>query len=528
MEAGRVSTGVDTPAQGSRGLNRGNVGGVWGTGRASRCGVALAAVLGLSLAGWAREGAAHETTEQVAAARGASDPHMGGVARAELDPAWSWAGSTPIEWAAAVGNGEWAGILVAASDGALHLVDARCGTARWRAPVRAAPGVRPAGPLRGDPTRSAEVGAASGDVFVFDRHAVYALALRGDEGLRWCMGRPPAPGESYPDDPEHLGGWLGAHGTADGVLAIRRVEAGTEMLLLAAEDGRPVWKVPTPSVTEPRIHVADGPAAYAAVLWPQGRDSWLLVTTLGRDRPRPHLRRVPRWPAWSAATQDGIVTVFEAEATFWPWAAAPRAVRLEGAALAGRVALWKGALGPQERAPPGRRDSESQPKASEIEWLVVGHDGTVSAYDLTGGGAVWRQAWGAEVGALRRIDVVGAHVIVDRTDVVVACCAQSGRVVGRASAEGAVAVGATVCDGELRVLWVRKECVSLALTPLGHCAEPEATGTPRGTHASREWVLRGAGEPRDVLWSRDALVLVARDSLRAYVMSARSAGSPSE
>ncbi len=444
-------------------------------------------------------------------ARGADDP-------AELDAAWTWAAPGPIEWTAAVGDGDSASILVATTGGELHLLDARRGTARWREPVRAAPGARPAGVVPSGPRQNANDGAPTGDVCVFDRHAVYALALDRDDGLRWRQGRPPASGESYPDDPEHLGGWLGAHATDKGVLAVRRVGSDTRLLLLAADDGRPLWDVPTAPVTEPRLHVA---GKRAAVLWPQGRDSWLLVTTLGRERPQPHVRRLPRWPAWSAALERGIVTVFEAEATFWPWAAPPQAVRLDGAARAGRVALWHRAMLPADVAsrPASRPAAESRPPVGEADLLIVGLEDALVAYDLATGGVVWRQVRGGEDGPLERIDVLGASVVAARGGAVVAYCAATGEVVGRAALEGAVARGATVRDGVLHVVWVRSGRAYFSATPMV-CREdrpsesaPEALGNA--------WELRGATEPRDVRWVSGGVVLETRDGLRAYVMPRR-------
>jgi len=433
---------------------------------------------------------------------------------AELDAAWTWSAPAPVEWAVDVGEGARAGILVATSGGDLYLLDARAGSARWRAPVRAAPGVRPAGWWPAGSWKHAEHGPPTGDVCVFDRHAVYGLALHGDEGLRWREGRPPAPGESYPDDPEHLGGWLAAHATADGVLALRRVGTETEMLLLTVDDGRPLWQVPTPSMTEPRIHVAGD---HAAVLWPQGRDSWLLVTTLGRERPRPYVRRMPRWPAWSAATQDGIVTVFEREATVWPWAAPPRTVRLEGAARAGRVALWHGAAGPVGSAasqPASRPASESRPVPGEAALLIAGHDAALVAYDLSTGGVAWRQAHEAEDGPLEGIDVLGASIVAVRAGAVVECCAASGRLVGRAAVAGAAARGVTVCQGRLQVVWVSGGRVRLTVA-LRAPGDGPATETAAATGGGA-WELCGATEPRDVRWIPGGVVLIARDGLRAY------------
>ncbi|MEW6251166.1 MAG: hypothetical protein AB1716_11000 [Planctomycetota bacterium] len=472
-------------------------------------------------------------------------------------PAWTWAEASGIEWAVVVpARGERAGVLVAARDGRLQLLDIERGERRLMEPIVAGRGVAFAG------YQEAPHGPSA---FCFDRYAAYAIRLCDPPGLAWQFGRPADPREVFPGDPEALAGWQAGAPLAGGLLLVER--DGTVLLLEGAasqaatsaacpggsdtgEQARGVganalarvrWRVRGAPLPLVQLHVRGDEAALLSKS--AGRMRALFVAARGFDALRmdgvesaPNWREIDgAWPLWGTLAAEGLILGYADGFAVWPRAGpAVRRAFSAGGIAANAVDVCE-------------IDGRSR--------VIVMEGPQPAAYDVWSGALVWpsaaadsdcrsgRPRVGSNVGTSSQtcsVRCLGRRVVVRTAALAAAYDSETGELVACVEAPpGAEMLSAHVADDYLFALYAsadsggsepraagaadtsgaRRAAKGLAYVPLRTSREarqPARTIQP----------LEGPPGPCDTLWAADRVVLASRDALRAYRLPRQGGCAP--
>lgn len=384
--------------------------------------------------------------------------------RPAITGAWRYAASEDVACARVVATGQSEIVLVATTGGRLHMLDAGNGARLGAEPLAAGRGLR-------------FIGVQEQMAFCHDRYAVHALRAAVPGEFAWTHGRPIAAEETYDGDPEHLGGWCAAALAKDAVLV---ADAQGRILLLEAATGRPRWSINVGKLSNVALHAT---GERAVLLSRQGGRTQVLHIALETKPPTILRRCLPTpWPIWSALTAEGLVTATSETLTLWPPEGEPRSYELGGIGL--RAAAL--ALGTNK--------------------IFCADDTSLLALDLSAGRVAWRQP--GEFESLVSLRCAGAHVGVQQERELTVCAAATGHIVATLRDHGRIL--------DWRMLGTLVQAVTEAAGTLYVCTsrgEAVCVPLPEATH------------PREILWSRRHVVLLAAQTLTAYELPADTPAS---
>lgn len=399
---------------------------------------------------------------------------------ADVEAIWSWQTAPGIEWAAWVETSPRR-LMVATTDGRLHVLDARGDRVQAIGTHAALRGVR-----LGEPAVTA---AERGLCVCFDRQVIYGFETWPGFSLRWRFGRS-GPVDEALDSPEEVSGWRGVAVTPAGVVGVHQEG---RLVLLGRADGQPVWKEDLGhEVDFPWLAVGDDEAAVIAA---RGGVTVATLVALGPGKTRPReVSLGPSRPVWAGHATPGLVVAWSDS---WCLLGAGHPVwhkLATGAAGTGRVAVFE---------------------ATESAALLIVPDVSQPVgYSLHTGQRVWpSEHRTCEERAVETLTVQERYVVTTWSHGTAVYDAREGRSLWSSSVLNRPILSADVYQDRLRTAFLIRDGermgVHVICSPIPDPPEFRPT-------KSMDIPLVSPTSVKQVLWTPREVLLVSRDAIRAY------------
>lgn len=433
------------------------------------------------------------------------------VARADLEPAWTWKADQAVEWCRPLGQPKHSAVAVGLKDGSVQIINIITAAPRLEAPIRGKPGIRLAG-------QGVAVGQGAGVAYFFDRYTVTAVSVTDTfdrdaprDAVRWAVGSAADVQEREAGDPEFTEKLVAAVATPAGVAVLNSEGKLSE---LARGDGAIRWKAELGSGANGALF-ADRSTLVAVVKGKGGADAWFV--DLHAPTPMPQRRSAgASEPIWQDLALEGLVSA-------WPGRLMLTTVEKDAVRVGAKVKfpLRAALIGLQ------RRSVESNAARRDL-LITFDAAGDLAGHDVATGENAWRTST-RDLGAFRpaRLTLAsGLAILADDDGPLAAYHADTGKLAAAwtgGACERILGVSATprfvhALRIATRVEGVRRmKELQLIRTPI--VRQGQWTKADAEAQQASEWLGPAAGV-RECVWSPGRVLIVTDKVVRMFVLPA--------